>query len=241
MSRSELFFWVIVPYAAIAIFIVGHVWRYSRDQHTWAARSTQLFESRALMVGSNLFHVGALAAIGGHVLGILIPFEWTRAIGIDDEAYHVIAGVGGVLAGAAVLFGMMILAWRRIRYPRVRATTRRMDVWVFLLLALTILTGVWATLGANWIGDEVEYRFTVAPWFRGLFTLDPDGSLMSAVPFVFQLHVTLAFLLYATWPFSRLVHAWSVPIGYFRRSPVLYRSRTGRRPEPAGPVTGLGR
>lgn len=236
MSHSELFFWVILPYAAIAVFVVGHVWRYRRDQYTWTTRSTQLFESRALMVGSNLFHVGALAAIGGHVLGILVPYQWTRELGIDDDAYHVIAGVGGVLAGGAVVAGAAVLGWRRARYPRVRATTSRTDVWVFLLLAVTILTGMWATLSANWIGSEVEYRFTVAPWFRSLFTFDPDGALMSEVPFMFQLHVTLAWVLYASWPFSRLVHAWSVPLGYLRRSPVLYRSRTGGRPRAAGPL-----
>lgn len=229
MSRSELFFWVILPYAAIAVFVVGHVWRYRRDQYGWAARSTQLFESRALMVGSNLFHVGALAAIGGHVLGILVPAAWTREVGIDEDAYQVIAGVAGGLAGVAVVFGLAVLLWRRARYPRVRATTRRADVWVFALLAVTILTGLWATLSGNWLGDHVAYRESVAPWFRSLFTFDPDAGLMGGVPFVFQLHVTLAWLLYASWPFSRLVHAWSVPLGYFRRSPILYRSRTGAR------------
>lgn len=241
MSGSELLFWVIVPYVAIAVFVVGHVWRYRRDQYTWTTRSTQLFESRALMVGSNLFHVGALAAIGGHVLGILVPASWTAAVGIDEDAYRVIAGTAGGLAGLAVVFGLAVLIWRRARYPRVRATTRRADVWVFALLAVTILTGLWATFSGNWFGDHVAYRETVAPWFRSLFTLDPDARLMSEVPFMFQLHATLAFVLYASWPFSRLVHAWSVPLGYLRRSPVLYRSRTGSRPRAAGPVGEVGR
>lgn len=236
MSRSELFFWVILPYISISIFVVGHVWRYRRDQYSWSARSTQLFESRGLMIGSNLFHVGALLAIGGHVMGLLIPWQWTAEIGIDDDSYHVIAGVGGTLAGVTVVAGMLILAWRRIRYPRVRATTRGLDVWVFFLLAVTILTGMWATLSGNYLGEEVEYRHNVAPWFRGLFGLDPNGQLMSGVPFMFQFHVTIAWVLFATWPFSRLVHAWSVPLGYLRRSPVLYRSRTGHRPGEAGPA-----
>jgi nitrate reductase gamma subunit len=229
MSRTELFLWVIVPYTSVALFVAGHIWRHRRDQYTWAARSTQLFESRALMLGSNAFHLGALAAIGGHVLGILVPASWTRAIGINEDAYHVVAGVGGVLAGGAVVFGLVILLWRRARYPRVRATTNRMDLWLFFLLGATILTGMWATVSANWIGDHVAYRDTVAPWFRGLFTFAPDGRLMSEAPLVFQVHVTLAWLLYATWPFSRLVHAWSVPLGYFRRSPILYRGRAASR------------
>jgi nitrate reductase gamma subunit len=70
----------------------------------------------------------------------------------------------------------------------------------------------------------------VAPWFRGLLTLDPEPGLMVDASFVFQLHATVAWLLYAFWPFSRLVHAWSVPVGYFGRAQILYRSRTaGRR------------
>ncbi len=232
--NGDLIWWVIVPYVALSIFVVGHVWRYRRDQFTWTARSSQLFESRWLMIGSNLFHLGALAAIGGHVLGILIPAEWTRELGLNDDAYHVVASVGGVIAGLAVILGMLVLIWRRARFPRVRSTTTRMDVAVYALLALTIFTGMAATL-TGVLGDEVAYRGTVAPWFRGLAVLDPDAALMGGVPFIFQLHVTLAWLLFAAWPFSRLVHAWSVPLGYFRRSPVLYRSRTGRRPAAAGP------
>jgi nitrate reductase gamma subunit len=48
---------------------------------------------------------------------------------------------------------------------------------------------------------------------------------MEEAPFLFQLHVTSVWLLYAVWPFSRLVHAWSIPLAYLRRSPIVYRSR----------------
>ena len=47
------------------------------------------------------------------------------------------------------------------------------------------------------------------------------------VTFIFQAHVTVVWVLVAIWPFSRLVHAWSVPVDYPRRSPILYRSRIG--------------
>jgi hypothetical protein len=35
-------------------------------------------------------------------------------------------------------------------------------------------------------------------------------------------------LLDPVWPFSRLVHAWSVPLSYLQRSWILYRSRNPR-------------
>lgn len=233
MSRGELILYVVLPYAAIAAFLVGHWWRYRRDQYRWGARSTQLLESRWLMVGSNLFHFGALAAIGGHVMGILIPHAWTDAVGISEATYHFVAATGGLVAGAAATLGFLVLLVRRARFPRVRVTTTRWDLVTFFLLAFGIVTGMictsWGTLG-----EEVRYRETVGPYFRSLFVLDPRPELMTGdddVPFVFQLHVTAMWFLYAAWPFSRLVHAWSIPVDWVRRSPIPYRGRvaTARR------------
>jgi nitrate reductase gamma subunit len=225
VSSTDILVWAVLPYAAIAVFVVGLWWRYRRDQYRWGARSTQLLESRTLRYASNLFHFGALGAIGGHVMGILIPESWTDALGISEHTYHLVAAVGGVIAGAAATVGFFWLVFRRLRFPRVRVTTTRMDVATFGLLGASILLGMWCTLKGT-IGEEVLYRESVAPWFRGLLVLDPKPELMTGVPFAFQLHVTLAWALYALWPFSRLVHAFSIPVDYFRRSPIPYRGRT---------------
>lgn len=239
MSRGELLLYVVLPYAALAIFFVGHLWRYRRDQYGWGARSTQLLESRVLKYASTIFHLGVLAAIGGHVLGILIPKSWTEALGLSDSAYHVIAVIGGIAAGSAVCVGFALLVYRRLRYARVRVTTTRADVVTFGLLGLGIVTGMLATL-TN-VGDVVHYRESVGPYFRNLMILNPKPELMTGedVTFIFQAHVTVVWLLVAFWPFSRLVHAWSVPVDYPRRSPVLYRSRSRRpkRQRPADAVT----
>ena len=239
MSRGELLLYVVLPYAALAIFFIGHLWRYRRDQYGWGARSTQLLESRVLKYASTIFHLGVLAAIGGHVLGILIPKSWTEALGLSDSAYHVIAVIGGIAAGSAVCVGFALLVYRRLRFARVRVTTTRADVVTFGLLGLGIVTGMLATL-TN-IGDVVHYRESVGPYFRNLMILDPKPELMTGehVTFIFQAHVTVVWLLVAFWPFSRLVHAWSVPVDYPRRSPVLYRSRSRRpkRRRPADAVT----
>ena len=52
---------------------------------------------------------------------------------------------------------------------------------------------------------------------------------MADAPFIFQAHAFTAWLLFAIWPFTRLVHAWSIPIAYVGRSPIVYRSRVPRR------------
>ena len=238
MSQGQVLLYAVLPYVAIGIFLVGHYWRYRTDQLGWGARSTQLLESRTLKYGSTIFHLGVLAAIGGHVLGILVPASWTGAVDLSDDYYHGIAVVGGVSAGGAVCLGFAVLVYRRIRFPRVRVTTTRMDVAVFGMLALGIVTGMLATI-TN-LGDSVHYRESVAPYFRQIMVLDPKPGLMTGehVSFIFQLHVTAVWFLYALWPFSRLVHAWSLPVDWLlRRSPIPYRSRVavGQAPARSGP------
>jgi nitrate reductase gamma subunit len=107
---------------------------------------------------------------------------------------------------------------------------------VFALLAFGIITGMLATL-TN-IGDAVHYRESTAPYFRQLFVFDPEPGLMTGddVTLIFQLHVVGVWFLYMLWPFSRLVHAFSVPVAYLKRRPIVYRPRTvrsipGRRPD----------
>jgi nitrate reductase gamma subunit len=228
MSQGSVLLYTVLPYAALAVFAVGTVWRYRGDQYGWGARSTQFLESRVLRYGSTIFHLGVLAAIGGHVLGILVPRSWTEAVGVSDGAYHALAVAGGVTAGVAVTVGFLTLVYRRLRFPRVRVTTTRMDLAVFAMLAFGIVTGLLATL-TN-LGDSVAYRETVAPYFRQLFVFDPEPELMTGggVSLVFQIHVVGVWFLYALWPFSRLVHAWSIPVDFLRRSPIQYRSRGGR-------------
>ncbi|HEU4450623.1 MAG TPA: respiratory nitrate reductase subunit gamma [Gaiellaceae bacterium] len=228
MSRADLFLWIALPYVCLATFVVGHVWRYARGQLTWTARSTQLLEQRLLRVGSLLFHLGILAVVGGHVLGILVPAGVTGAVGIDEGAYHVISVTAGGLAGAATTLGILVLAYRRLAVGRVRAATPRSDLVMYPILLVAILTGMAATFGPNLLLGEYHYRETVSPWFRGVFAFSPDPDLMDGAPLLFQAHAVSAWLLFAVWPFSRLVHAWSVPLSYLQRSWILYRSRNPR-------------
>ena len=233
--NAETVIFGILPYISLTILVVGLIWRRRTDRYGWNARSTQLLESKTLRFGSVLFHLGVLAAIGGHVMGLLIPESWTSAVGITDSMYHVVAVIGGISAGTAVIIGFAALIYRRIRFPRIRVTTTNMDIAVFGLLAFGIVTGMLATL-TN-IGDSVHYRESVAPYFRQLFMLNPEPSLMTGedISLIFQIHVTGVWFLYALWPFSRLVHAFSVPVGYPKRSPIFYRSRSSRPPTESRP------
>jgi respiratory nitrate reductase gamma subunit len=229
-SRGAWLLWVILPYLAIATFVVGHVWRWRTDQFQWTTRSTQLLEPRLLKFASPLFHYGLLAVIGGHIIGILIPQSWTSSIGISENTYRYFSATAGTLAGAAVLLGLLLLIVRRVRDMRVRATTGSMDVLVLALLAVMVATGMWNTSIHNLIEGGYNYRQSISPWFRGVFLLHPNPSLATAtgVPLSYQLHAIAGWLVIMIWPFTRLVHAWSVPLTYLRRAPILYRSRAPR-------------
>jgi nitrate reductase gamma subunit len=226
MSGGAMVLWVALPYACLAVFVVGHVWRFRNGMLTWTTRSTQLLERRLLRIGSPLFHLGLLAVIGGHVLGILVPKQLTERVGVSEHLYHTVSVAAGTTAGVAMTLGFAILLYRRRRVSRVRRTTTGADRATYALLGIVILSGMWATIGVNLLGGGYDYRETVGPWFRGLFMFDPNPALMSGAPLVYQLHALAAMLLYALWPFSRLVHAWSIPLAYLRRSPILYRPRS---------------
>jgi nitrate reductase gamma subunit len=228
MSTTDIFLWLVVPYVAMAIFIVGHIWRYRRDQFRWTSQSTQLLERRLLKWGSPLFHYGTLAVIAGHVIGILIPETATRAIGINENIYHfIIAAIPGTIAGIACLLGFLILIYRRARFRRVAVMTSYIDLLIYALLLYLIVTGDIETVFHNLLagGNAYDYRRTVSIWFRGVFALQDHARLMSTVPFVYQLHAVSSWAIIALWPFSRLVHAWSIPLQYLGRPHILYRRR----------------
>jgi len=223
-DRADLFLWLLLPYVSVTVFVVGHVWRYRRDQFGWTSRSTQLLESRLLAWGSTLFHYGALAVIAGHVLGILVPAGTTSALGISESMYHDLSGIAGGITGLICLAGLGILTFRRTSVRRIRVTTSPSDVIVFVLLGVLIVLGDAITFGYNVFGSGYDYRESVGPWFRQLW-YDPDPALMADAPLAYQLHAAIPWLLFAVWPFSRLVHVWSYPLQYLGRPYILYRRR----------------
>ncbi|MFJ8444082.1 respiratory nitrate reductase subunit gamma [Kitasatospora griseola] len=224
-SGGDLLLWVAVPYACLAVFVVGHVWRYRQDQFGWTSRTSQLLEHRWLRWGSPLFHLGAFAVIGGHVVGLVIPASWTEAAGISEHAYHLTAVSLGTVAGVAMLAGLGMLCARRLLTRRVRLTTDRSDKLLFPLLAATVVLGFTATAAHNLFGDGYDYRATISVWFRGVFVFHPHPEAMAGAPLLFQLHALTACLLFAAWPFTRLVHVWSAPVGYLVRPYLVYRRR----------------
>jgi nitrate reductase gamma subunit len=222
--------WATLPYVAFTSFVLGHLWRYRHDQFGWTTRSSQLYESRLLRLGSPLFHFGLLAVLGGHVLGIAIPESWTAALGVSEFSYHLMSVSFGTLSGLATIAGLAILLYRRSTVSAVRKATTSNDKIMYVLLSAAIGTGMLNTVGANLIGGGYDYRATVSPWFRSLFTIHPQPELMAGTPISFQIHNVVVLILLGIWPYTRLVHVFSAPLGYLTRPYVVYRSRDVAHP-----------
>lgn len=226
MSETmNLVVWVAIPYAVIAVFVVGHIWRYRTAQYSWTTRSSQLLERKMLRSGIILFHLGLLAVIGGHIGGLLVPKALTESLNVTEDMYHTTAVVLGTFAGVMVSAGLLILAVRRVGNDRVRAASLARDFVVIAALLLVLATGMVNTIGIQILGTAHDYRETVSPWFRGILTLQPDPDLMVKAGLSFKLHALSAMLLFAIWPFTRLVHAWSVPVGFLTRPHIVFRRR----------------
>jgi nitrate reductase gamma subunit len=224
----KVLLWVVFPYLCLTILVGGVVWRYRYDKFGWTTRSSQLYENRILRWGSPLFHFGILFVLVGHIGGLLVPKAWTEAVGVTEHVYHLSAVFIGTVAGFCTLIGLAILVLRRRLTGPVFAATTKNDKVMYLVLLGVIVLGLLATLKANVAGDGYDYRETISPWFRSLFYLHPDPDIMTGVPVTFQFHVLAAFALFAFWPFTRLVHAFSAPLGYLTRPYVVYRSRDTR-------------
>ena len=230
MTTTDFLLWVALPYLTIGIFVTGTVWRYRYDKFGWTTRSSQIYGGSLMRIASPLFHIGILAVVMGHVIGLIIPESWTHALGLSESAYHAMAVGIGAIAGIGTVVGMVLLIYRRRTYGPVFAATTKNDKTMYVFLVVAILLGLLTTLlGSGLIGEGYNYRETVSPWFRSIFLLQPEPELMAAAPASFQIHAIAGMALFIIWPFTRLVHALSAPVQYMFRPYVVYRTRDDKR------------
>ena len=225
----DVFLWVIVPYLCLTTFVVGHFWRYRYDKFGWTTRSSQLYEDRMLRIGSPLFHFGMLGVVGGHVIGLLVPESWTDAVGRQRPRPTTSSrSRGGLLGrrdgrgrhgdpdlppphGRAGVLGDHGHGQGDVRVPRRRDRAR----------ACGTPSPARSSPSAASTTTARECRSGTARSSPS----SPHAALMAEAPLGFQLHALVAFGLFALWPFTRLVHVFSAPVGYLTRPYIVYRSR----------------
>ncbi|MCL4762300.1 MAG: respiratory nitrate reductase subunit gamma [Burkholderiales bacterium] len=226
-SNLNTFLFGIYPYIALAVFFVGSLVRFDREQYTWKSDSSQLLRRGQLRLGSNLFHIGILGIFFGHLVGLLTPIALWHAIGVEAPAKQLLAIVAGGIFGVVMLVGLVVLMHRRYAEPRIRATTKASDWLVLWLLLVQLVLGL-ASLpvsAGHMDGGEMVKLMT---WAQHIVTFRGDAAsfVADAAP-VFKLHLLLGMTIFLVFPFTRLVHVWSgfAAVGYLARAYQVVRSR----------------
>ncbi|GGF43439.1 respiratory nitrate reductase subunit gamma [Aliidongia dinghuensis] len=215
------------PYVALTVFLVGSVVRFDREQYTWRSGSSQLLRRKLLFVGSNCFHIGVLAILGGHFVGLLTPHELYLAMGLSVEAKQLMAMIVGGVFGALCFLGLTLLVYRRLADPRIRATSSRMDIAILLLLYAQLTLGLSSIFVSAHHLDGSE-MLKLADWAQHIVTFQAGAAdFVADVHPIFKLHIVLGMTIFLLFPFSRLVHIWSAPLGYVTRPYQLVRRRGG--------------
>ncbi len=210
----DSFLLVGLPYAAIFIFILGSFLRIKYYGYSVTTHSSQFLESNKLFWGSRFFHWGIVVLLFGHILGFLIPKSvvFLTTVPLWLMVIEVTAFAFGILA----FTGICLLIIRRIQVKRLHSVTSSMDLVVYVVIFLQVLTGLFVAYFYRW--GTGWYASSLVPYLRSLVVLMPDISVISTMPFVIKLHAISAFVFIGLIPFTRLMHFLVYPLHYLWRN-----------------------
>ena len=225
LNWLQIFLFGVYPYIALTIAIIGTWVRFDLSQYSWKSGSTQMLRSKNMRLASNLFHVGIIVVLLGHLFGMLTPhFLYDRFISAGNK--QILAVVVGGIAGVFCWFGMVMLLWRRFTDERISHTSTFSDKLVLVLLFIQL------NLGLISIFTSVKHldgytMMNLAGWAQDITILRPwqAAARIEQTDLIYQLHMALGITLIAIFPFTRLIHIISAPIWYFGRRYQIVREK----------------
>ena len=225
LNWLQIFLFGVYPYVALTIAIIGTWVRFDLSQYSWKTGSTQMLRSKNMRLASNLFHVGIIVVLLGHLFGMLTPhFLYDRFISAGHK--QILAVVVGGIAGVFCWFGLVMLMWRRFTDDRISHTSTFSDKLVLVLLFIQL------NLGLLSIFTSVKHldgytMMNLAGWAQDITILRPwqAAARIEQTDLIYQLHMALGITLIAIFPFTRLIHIISAPIWYFGRRYQIVREK----------------
>jgi nitrate reductase gamma subunit len=218
-AAVDLLLFVVLPYAALLIFVVATVERYRRHGFSVTSQSSQFLENRLHFWALVPFHAGILIVLVGHLVAVLLPrgvLAW-NAVPLRWYVLEAATFAGGLLA----LLGLGATIVRRMWVPAVRLGTSWFDWVVYALLLVQITVGLVLAVRYPW--GSSWFAAAATPYLWSLAALQPNVMLVTAMPLLVRVHIVAAWLLLAVFPFSRLVHILAVPNPYLWRAPQVIR------------------
>lgn len=210
------FFFAVFPYIALTLFIVVPIIRRLNGGFAFTTRASGFFERPSMGIAALCFHWGIITLFIAHLFGLIGGLA-TVTSWID--LFHWI----GLAAGVAVFYGASLALIRRIVVPEMRATSQVDDYLVLVLFIVAVATGIYPVI----VDKTFGLSMTVAPWVKSIFVFSPDIGAMAGLGLMTKIHIITGMILTAYFPFTKLVHLWTVPLSYFVRP---YQSlRTYRR------------
>ena len=209
-----------LPYVALAVMLIGSIYRYTKKGFQVSSLSSQFLEGRQLFFGSQFFHWGMLMLFLGHLIGFLIPsavLAWNgspvRLLVLEFSAF-----------GFAIssLIGLALLIKRRATTKRIQMVSNNMDYVVYFVLLVQIISGLgiayFGRWGSNWFAS------VMTPYLYSVFAFNPNVDLIAQLStsnamalLMVKTHIASAFLIIGIIPFTRFVHFLVAPIDYIWR------------------------
>lgn len=213
MGSITSIMFAVFPYVAIAIFVIGSIYRYKNKGFKVSSLSTQFLEGKKLFWGSQPFHWGLLVLFLGHLIAFLFPrsvIAWN-----GDPVRLLILEVSSFAFALSALLGLILLVRRRLSTQRLSVVANKMDMLVYVVLFVQILSGMGIAVFARW--GSTWFASSLTPYLRSVFAFDPDLGVVSAMPWFVQIHIISAFFIIAIIPFTRFMHFLVAPIDYIWR------------------------
>lgn len=224
------FFFIGLPYISFLLLFGGTLYRLfygfkgtfrkmdwtTRGDFLWTTRSTGFFGRASIGPAALCLHWGIITLFVTHLIGFV------------GGVLNLIAWVNffrwvGMLSGILLLYGLVWAFVRRFSVPQVRAMSKAEDYIVLVFLILITSLGLYQSV----IKLVFGVTYSVAPWLWSVVILQPNPSYLEGIPFMNKLHIIVALIFFAYFPFTKLVHAFTYPISYFWRPFISIRSYLG--------------
>ncbi|WP_131667514.1 respiratory nitrate reductase subunit gamma [Psychrobacter pygoscelis] len=228
LNWIQIFTFGIYPYIALAIAIIGTWVRFDLSQYSWKTNSSQMMSNKNMRWASNLFHVGIIIVLLGHLFGMLTP-HFIYETFISAARKQVLAVVVGGVAGVICWIGMVMLMWRRFTNDRVSHTSSFSDKLVLVLLFIQLNLGL-ASIFTSMQHLDGLTMMNLAGWAQDITILRPwhAAARIEQTDLIYQLHMALGITLVMIFPFTRLIHIISAPVWYLGRRYQIVRQKSAQ-------------
>jgi len=212
-------FFIVLPYLALFSFFLISILRYTRRAFTYSSLSSQFLENKFHFWALVPFHFGILFILFGHLVGLLFPSQVLLWNSVPLRLY--ILEISAFIGGIFTLVGLVNIVIRRLTDSKSRIVTSFADWIVLTILIIQVFSGLYTAAFHSW--GSSWFATSATPYLWSIFTLAPDISFISAMPFMVKLHIIGAYIIVFLFPFTRLVHVLVVPNPYLWRRPQVVR------------------